>query len=447
MSDFRRIVANAGWNLLGNLLPLLAALAAVPFLLHRLGTERFGLLSLVWVLIGYFSLFDLGLGRALTKMVAELAGQGRDRELSSLCSTGIALVGLLGVVGGLLIAAAIPWSDLWLDKLPPTLRDEGRGTMMLIALGIPLVVVTASLRGVLEGFQRFKLLNSIRAPAGILIFIAPCLSAWFSPRLDWAVGVLLATRLLVLLAHLLPCLGLVQLTVRQMHGRWIGPMLRFGGWLTVSNVIGPVIVYIDRFVVGALLTATALAYYSAPFEVVSRLLLFPIALTGALFPELIRMQALGPDGARALRRKALHLTLVVVVLLAAIGALFAEPALHLWLGPEFAAQSTLVMQILLLGFVLNSVAQIPFAALQGYGCTRQTAFIHLAELPLYIVLLSALVQTNGLVGAAIAWSLRAILDLLALGLLLRTVERRRQFIPVPRRAVSQDNDARLHNKT
>ena len=64
MTTFRRVLANTGWNLLATLLPLFAALLAMPWLAQQLGTERFGLLALAWVLIGYFGLFEFGLGRA-----------------------------------------------------------------------------------------------------------------------------------------------------------------------------------------------------------------------------------------------------------------------------------------------------------------------------------------------------------------------------------------------
>ena len=49
---------------------MLAAMAAAPFLLHTLGTERLGVLSLIWVVVGYVSFLDLGLGRAVTVAVA-----------------------------------------------------------------------------------------------------------------------------------------------------------------------------------------------------------------------------------------------------------------------------------------------------------------------------------------------------------------------------------------
>lgn len=442
MSEFRRIVGNAGWNVLGTALPLGVAVVAVPFLIQHMGTQRFGLLSLAWILIGYFSLFDLGLGRALTKMVASHSDDDEASKLSAMCSTGMALVGLLGIAGALLVGAAIPFGDVWIGRLPEEIHDETRRALILIAVGVPMVAATAALRGILEGFQRFRLLNAVRIPAGVALFIAPCASALFSPRLDWAVAALLVTRLVVLGAHAFFCMRLVRLSTQSIQRKWIAPLLHFGGWLTVSSVLSPVIVYVDRFVIGALLSAASMAYYSAPFDVVSRLLLIPVALTGALFPALTRAQASDHMTAQHLRRRSLQLTLLVVVPVASIGAVVAESAIRLWLGAEFATHSVGPMRILLVGFVFNAAAQIPFSAMQSHGLTRQTAVLHLSELPVYVAALVLLVQTYGLEGAAVAWSLRALFDWVALIGLVYAHERRQ---PSTRSAIA--NDARLHHET
>ena len=71
-----RLARNSALNLLGLCSPLLVAIVAIPILIRGLGTDRFGVLTLVWVVIGYSSLFDLGLSRALTKIVAEKLGAG-----------------------------------------------------------------------------------------------------------------------------------------------------------------------------------------------------------------------------------------------------------------------------------------------------------------------------------------------------------------------------------
>ena len=77
-------MANSVWNLVGLGLPLLVALVSIPILIRGLGTDRFGILTLAWVVIGYFSLFDLGLGRAVTKLVADRLGAGASERVPAL---------------------------------------------------------------------------------------------------------------------------------------------------------------------------------------------------------------------------------------------------------------------------------------------------------------------------------------------------------------------------
>jgi len=421
---FGPVVANAGWNLLGNLLPALAGLLAVPYLLHRLGNERFGLLSLGWVLIGYFGLFDFGLGRALTKGVADRWNGSRDAEIDSLCSTGLALGALAGIGGGLLLVALAAVGEPWLADRVPGLLHEATLGLALIGLGVLPTVLTAVLGGMLEGLQRFRAVTAVRAPAGVLLFAAPCVSAWATPRLEWALAALVATRWLTMLAFLMLCRSTLRFDATLVSRRWVASLLGFGGWLTVSNVVGPVIVYLDRFIVGFLLSPARLAYYVAPFDVVSRLLVVPMSLTRALFPALAQAQQRDPDAARALRRRSFQLTGALVVPLAVLGGLASDPLLRWWLGGDFAQHSSGPMQLLLVGFAFNALAQIPMVALQGHGQARQAALLHLVELPIYAACLYGLVVAYGLVGAALAWALRGAIDALALATLLRRVERR-----------------------
>jgi O-antigen/teichoic acid export membrane protein len=426
MTGFRRVLHHAGWNLLATVLPLLAALLAMPWLAQQLGTERFGLLALAWVLIGYFGLFEFGLGRALTKFVAERTDQARAIELPALCSTAVVLAAAAGFLGAMLVAAGAWWPGLWLHRVPESLQPEAVNSLLVVALGIVPTVGTAAFRGMLEGQQRFKLLTAIRVPAGVMLFVAPSLCAMFTPRLDWALASIVLMRWAVLVAHALPCLSPLGIRWSLAGRRWVSPLLRMGGWLTVSNVVSPVIVYADRFVIGGLLSTAAVAHYAAPFEMVARLLVLPVALAGALFPALAAAQGQSAHAAtsRHLRLQAGWLTAATVVPLALLGSVFAAPLLSAWMGPEFAEVGSTATRILLLGFVFNALAHIPLASLHGYGLAKQTALLHLLELPLCLAVLVALVRTYGIEGAAAAWALRAAFDLLALLWLLRRAERR-----------------------
>jgi O-antigen/teichoic acid export membrane protein len=425
MNDFRRVLRNAGWNVIGNATPLLAAAALLPMIVSRLGVERFGLLSMAWVLIGYFSFFDLGTGRALTKMIAERRGTPDETEIPGVASTGLALMALLGVTGAAIAAACIPFGFAWVSRLHSNLTLEARNSLFLVALGIPAVVLTSALRGILEGLEAFRTINLIRAPAGALIFGAPAVSAAFSDRLDFSILALVIARLIVLILHIPPSLSRIHIRARLINRAWIKPMFRFGGWLTISSIVGPLIVYVDRFVLATVLSAAAAAYYVAPFELVSRLLVLPAALAAAMFPTLSHLGKTDVDSARTMRSRATHIILSLTLPVVLLGVILAKPLLSIWLGPAFGKNSALALQLLLPGFALNSLAQIPLVALYGAGRTRPVAVMHLIELPLYsVALLLPLVHNYGITGAAAAWSLRAGVDWLILSTMLRRLAKK-----------------------
>ena len=100
LTSGRTLFRGAIWNLLGQSLPVVAAFLFVPLLVRGLGIERFGILSLAWMLVGYFSLFDLGLGGALTRLVSDRLANRQDEEVPGLVWTALALTFPLGLVGG-----------------------------------------------------------------------------------------------------------------------------------------------------------------------------------------------------------------------------------------------------------------------------------------------------------------------------------------------------------
>lgn len=66
-----RVAKNTIYNLLGYGIPIIVGVVLIPLLIKGLGIGKFGILSLSWVVIGYFSFFDLGGRRPLTKIIAE----------------------------------------------------------------------------------------------------------------------------------------------------------------------------------------------------------------------------------------------------------------------------------------------------------------------------------------------------------------------------------------
>ncbi len=402
-----RVLRHGLLNLAGQGAPLLAAVVSVPRLVAGLGPERFGVIALAWGVVGYFSLFDMGLGRALTHFIA---------EIPSLVKSTVTAVFLIGGVGGLLLALLTPVFVEQVLSLPRMLSAETKGMFFLLSAVIPFITAGVCLRGVAEAYRRFGLVNAVPIPLGVYTFAAPLMVLPFTQNLIAVAAVLAAGRI----AAAAVLFWIVRTLVPPRFGKrgdgWVfpGSMLRYGGWMTVGNVLGPLMLYLDRFFIGAMVSTAAVGYYTAPYEVVTKLLIIPQAAAVTLFPE---FSASPQTAGRWAGRGSVVVTAVLfpgVFIL----SLFSPEWLGLWLGESFAHQGTPVVRVLAFGVLFNGIGQVMSAAVQGGGRPDLKAKLHMVELPVYVAGLYILVTHASITGAAVAWSLRVLADTALLGLFL-----------------------------
>jgi O-antigen/teichoic acid export membrane protein len=416
LTSGRLLARNTIWNLLGQLLPMAVGVVAIPLLIRGMGVARFGILSLAWVVVGYFSLFDLGIGRALTKLVADKLGANEEHSIPPLAWTSLLLMFLLGILGGLITFAISPWLVHRLFKIPEVLQTESLRGFYLLAISIPVVTVTSGLRGILEAQQRFRILNLIRIPTSIFSFAGPLLVLPFSHSLVPVVAILAGGRLVGCMAHLFACFhALTALRHNFVFQRsLVAPVLKFGGWMTVSNIVSPVLVYLDRFLIGALLSVSAVAYYATPFDVVSRLFVIPGAVVGVLFPAFALSLVQNPDRTGLLLSRGVKYVFLTILPIVLVIVTLAPEGLRVWLGASFAENGSVVLRWLAAGVFVNCLSLMPFALVQGAGRPEMTAKLHLIELPVYIAVILVLTKRFGIEGAAIAWAARVSLDAVVL---------------------------------
>jgi O-antigen/teichoic acid export membrane protein len=416
LTSGRLLARNTLWNLCANVASIFIALLSVPILIRHLGVDRFGVISLAWVVEGQFSLFDLGLGRALTKLVSEKLGMSRQQDIPPLFWSCLSLMFVFGVAGAIVLGAISPWLVHGALKIPTAIQSETLSSFYLVALSLPVVISSGGLRGFLEACQRFDLLSTARVPLSLFSYLAPLLVLPFSKSLVPVISVLVAARCFAWITHLVLCFRAWPELSRcvTVKGSPITQMFRFGGWMTVTNIVGPIMVNLDRFLIGALISLTAVTYYVTPYEAVAKLWIVPSALSGVLFPAFSNTLVNDRKRAAFLFERGLKYTFLALfpVLLGCLA--LGHWALRVWLGSVFAQESTLVLQLLVFGVFVNSLAQIAFWQIQGAGRPDLTAKIHLLELPFYLALFSLLTLHWGIRGAAIAWVVRTSIDAVAM---------------------------------
>ena len=416
LTSGNRLARNTLWNLIGNIAPMLVAIFCIPLLVKALGTNRFGILTLVWALIGYTTVFDFGLGRALTQLVATRLGTDEQQDVPDLVWTSQLMMLFLGLCATVVLLALSGWLTHRVLHVPVGLQRETTRSLHFLAFSIPMVISTAGLRGLLEAHQQFAVTSALRLPIAVCNFAAPLLVLPFSHSLVPVVATLAGGRLVSWFAHLFYC-GKILPELRHAiawRSQAVRPLLQFGGWMTVSNIVGPLMVTLDRFVIASVVSVAAVAYYATPFDVITKLWLVPAALLGVMFPAFTMtfMQDRARTGVLYERSVKVLLFCLFPVTVSVI--VLGNSGLRLWLGPDFAEHSTRVLQWLAAGVFISCLAQAPFALIQSIGRPDLTAKLHLLELPGYLLALWYLSTRYGIDGAAIAWTVRVSIDAVAL---------------------------------
>lgn len=396
---------------MGQGIPLLFAVVAIPFVINGLGTERFGVLTIVWIVIGYFGLFDMGLGKATTKFVADYEAGG-GKNLFPIIFTSLLLLIVFGVIGSLIIILVTPMLVYDILNIPDELIGETESAFYILSISIPFVLGSISARGVLEAQQRFTVVNAIKIPASIVNYVGPLLVLLFSNQLHHIVLLLVIARIISFIIYLYYSFAgekYVSISDYPIF-QWAKELLSFGAWLTVSNFISPIMVYMDRFILGAILSMSAVAYYTTPYEVISRLLIIPGSFMGVMFPAFSVLSLSDKDKLTRLHQSSVRYLVLAILPIVVFLIISAHSLLYLWIGNEFAVNSTAVLRILAVGILINALAMVPSNAIQAAGRPDIRAKIHMFELPIYLVMIWFFTQAWGIIGVALAWTIRVMMD-------------------------------------
>jgi len=160
--------------------------------------------------------------------------------------------------------------------------------------------------------------------------------------------------------------------------------------------------------IGAVLSLQAVGFYAVPQEAISRLLIIPMSLTMALFPVFSSAQK--TEGIVSTYRRSMRYLLVINIPLTFALVVFSHDILDVWMGPEFSLGGGDSFRVLSIGFFFNSLGQLPMTLLLSRGRADLPAKFHLVEFPSVVLLAFVLLNYYGVVGVAIAWTLRVMID-------------------------------------
>lgn len=409
-------IRNISWTLGGLLAPIIVALISFPIIINNVGIERFGLLSLAWGLIGYAGIFDLGIGRATTQLVSKYIGLGDDLKAHFTLKMARKMSLTVGGIGAVILLILIFFGGWKIINVSKGLEKEVLFSFIIISFTIPFQCLSTMYRGYCEAYEKFKEISIARMFLGIMNFAGPCGISYFSSSVPLMVFTLFFSRVIavIMFGYMSKRLGtskkysLSDVNTNRQHIRT--ELLSFGGWYTISSVISPFLVQVDKLFIGTFVSATAVGLYTIPYEVVTKTIIFATALSTVAFPRYAGLWIKN----RKLAFREFNKWLGVLTLCMGGGcsilAIILPDLLFWWIGEVVTDDSLLVGRLLCVGIFFNAIGIMYYTLIHASGDSKSTAFIHMFELPVYLFILFTLILKYGVVGAALAWTLRMIID-------------------------------------
>lgn len=402
----KNIYRNIAFSGLGYILPLLASLATIPLMIKYMGEDVYGLYIICISLIGFMTFVDLGVGQAIIKYVSQYEATGENTKIKPVLDIALMMYVVLGISIALLVAlfshplGKLIYND---DALKAAMAAKA---LSVTALAFLLSYINQFFLNVFKAYHRFDIPAVIQNSANIA-------------------GIVSATVLLLLGHDLLTILWgyviiqMLALTAGYTLGKKVLPegvvlglsfnrhifaeMVGFSIYTFVSNFLGGVVSRLDKFIIGAILGTEAVTYYQIPHTIAQMANGIIQVLSQITFPRFSELSSLNDnDGRLALYKRSMLMvflaSMAINVALISAGGVFLE----LWISAEFAAKSTLTLQIIALYFFFQSNTVVAYWALQGSGNAKVTAISSFLGTMAYMVGIYFLTQYYGYNGAAMS---------------------------------------------
>jgi len=402
----RVLVRNTLANLTGQAVLLLLTFFSVPYTAHRLGTAQYGAMILLLTYIEAFGLLNLGINPTLVKYIAELLPQRRMKDIQSYIGTSLTLFAATGLLISVLASVLARWVVAHLLNVPLQLHH-----VVIVSFWIASAAFLARFIGQVPAAvpiatQRFDIANFLFVGSEVIRIAGVVGVLYLGRHLVAVMGMTLVASLLLCMASFIAARRLIPDISHRPGFSWrhFLSLFHFSKFVVVGNVSSRIVTYADDMLIGYFLPVSSMAFYGVAYSLGQKLWTLAGNVAGVVFPaasslsglsQTEQLQKLYLRGSKAVAAAVCFPTLALFI--------FSREFLLHWIGPEFAAQGTLVLRLLAAGFFINCLSHVPYLMLQSGGFPEVAARLATAYVVVNVALFALLIPRFGIAGAAVGF--------------------------------------------
>jgi len=397
---------NAVYSGIGFVFPILIALFTTPYIVHKLGTELYGIYVLCISMIGFMSFFDLGFGTGIVKFVSQYEAKGDFDKINKIISTALIVNIFMGFFGVVCIFLFTDYLAVHLFKVKIENQYITEVAFKITAIGFLIVLLNGIFSNIPKALQKYDVATKIQTSIWVASTLSTVLILYFGFGLKEVLLLWVFFQVSGLFAYyasikfLLPSLSInfnFNLVIFK-------EIFEFSMFAAMNGITGNIVFRVDKMIVGSILGTSFITYYQVSFMIVQMANGFIGSLLQFLFPSVSYIQSLGDEE----RLKNMYMTatkyatILALVIFTSL-TLLGESFLTLWMGKDFAEKSINFIPILSFIYVFHSIASVGISFYNGLGYSKINMLSSFIGAVSYLITSFLLIKTFGLIGAAISF--------------------------------------------
>lgn len=401
---FQRGMRNVSFSIVEYIVTPLLYIFSTPFLVHQLGLNQYGIWTLANSVAGFVGVLNFGLSEATVKYVSLYRGREDEEGVVRCIRSTLTMYIVLSLIMVIVGCALAPFLVHRIFKISPQDFTVSIQAIQLASIGLGLRTVGSVFLAAMRGFERYDLTSKINIGSITLMVTSSVILA----ALGYGVTTIMLSTVIVVGLTLMASIIAVRRFISK-FSMWptfnrtaLREVLNFGFFSWIQGLAATIFSQADRLIIGSLLGTSALSYYSITLQVAQQTHGLVGSALAFLFPMISsERETRNRVGLRNLYKKALLFSFIFAAIIAIPLLVGGKFLLTIWMGADFAANTYVLLYILVIAYFLLALNVVPHYTLLGFGEAKFVSLTNITGGLASLAGMALFIPVFGMNGAAI----------------------------------------------
>lgn len=398
----------------------LIQLLYTPLLIKMLGQSEYGLYSLVYSIIGYLTVLDLGFGNAIVVYASKYRVQKKHEEEKKLYGMFFVIFCVIGVIVTLIgILLYFNVDNLFGNTMINNEIEKAKVMMLILTFNLSITFVFNIFSSIITAYERFvfqkiiAILNTLLIP----ILMIPLLFLGFKSITMCLIVTLVNS--LIMISNYLYCKNKLNINIsfKGFDKKIIKEIFGYSFFIFLGVIVDKVNWSVDQFILGSVSGTVAVSLYSVASQINTLFINLSTALSGVMLPKITKMIATNASSEELTNEmiKVGRIQYYIIFLLTSGFVLFGKSFIIMWVGNEYIT-SYYIALILIIPLCFPLVQNLGISIRQAKNKHKFAAVINFIIALLNIIISIPLAKAYGAIGAAIGTGIGIILSIVIINI-------------------------------